>query len=68
MISVAGVIIFTLFTAYDVQKIKKTYEYVGVNSDMANKVALIGALNLYLDFVNLFTYLLRFMGNTSNRD
>lgn len=68
LISVAGVIIFTLFTAYDVQKIKKTYEYVGVNSDMANKVALIGALNLYLDFVNLFTYLLRFMGNTSNRD
>lgn len=68
LISVAGVIIFTLFTAYDVQNIKKTYSYIGVNSDMANKIALVGALNLYLDFVNIFIYLLKFIGITTNRD
>lgn len=67
-ISAIGVIIFTLFTAYDVQKIKGTYNYIGVNSDMSNKIALIGALNLYMDFINLFTYLLRLMGSFNNRD
>jgi len=63
MISIIGVLVFTGLTAYDVQKIKKTYDYVGVNSDMKEKVAIIGALNLYMDFINLFLFLLRFMGN-----
>ena len=67
ILSGVGVIIFTLFTAYDVQKIKETYNYVGVNSDMIEKVAVIGSLQLYMDFVNLFLYLLRFFGN-SQRD
>ena len=67
VLSGIGVIIFTLFTAYDVQKIKETYNYVGVNSDMIEKVAVIGSLQLYMDFVNLFLYLLRFLGN-SQRD
>ena len=67
VLSGVGVIIFTLFTAYDVQKIKETYNYVGVNSDMNEKVAVIGSLQLYMDFVNLFLYLLRFLGN-SQRD
>lgn len=67
VLSGVGVIIFTLFTAYDVQKIKETYNYVGVNSDMIEKVAVIGSLQLYMDFVNLFLYLLRFLGN-SQRD
>lgn len=67
VLSGVGVIIFTLFTAYDVQKIKETYNYVGVNSDMIEKVAVIGSLQLYMDFVNLFLYLLRFFGN-SQRD
>lgn len=62
-LSIIGVLIFTGLTAYDVQKIKRTYDYVGVNSDTKEKVAIIGALNLYLDFINLFLYLLRFMGN-----
>ncbi len=63
VISIIGVLVFTGLTAYDVQKIRKTYDYVGVNSDMKEKVAIIGALNLYMDFINLFLFLLRFMGN-----
>jgi len=62
-ISILGVLIFTLLTAFDVQKIRRTYDYVGVNSDMRDKVAIIGALNLYMDFINLFLMLLRFTGD-----
>lgn len=63
MISVIGVVIFTALTAYDVQKLKQTYDYVGINADAEQKVAIIGALNLYMDFINLFLMLLRFMGD-----
>ena len=66
MISIVGVLVFTGLTAYDVQKLKHTYDYVGVNSDMKEKVAIIGALNLYMDFINLFLMLLRFTGNSKN--
>jgi len=57
-----GVMIFTLFTAYDVQMIKNLGSQMLVSHDDMTKVALIGALKLYLDFVNLFLYLLRFFG------
>ena len=61
-ISVIGVLIFTGLTAYDTQKIKENYsEGWGVESN--GKLALMGALNLYLDFINLFMMLLRLMGN-----
>jgi FtsH-binding integral membrane protein len=63
IISIVGVIVFVGLTAYDVQKIRKNYDYVGVNSDLREKVAIIAALNLYMDFINLFLFLLRFMGN-----
>lgn len=63
MISVIGVVIFTALTAYDVQKLKQTYDYVGINADAEQKVAIIGALNLYMDFINLFLMLLRFTGD-----
>ena len=63
MISVIGVVIFTVLTAYDVQKLKQTYDYVGINADAEQKVAIIGALNLYMDFINLFLMLLRFTGD-----
>lgn len=66
MISIIGVIVFTGLTAYDIQKLKQTYDYVGVNSDAREKVAIIGALNLYMDFINLFLMLLRFTGNSKN--
>jgi FtsH-binding integral membrane protein len=58
-----GVLIFAGLTAYDVQKLMN----IGVNADIENdsirKIAIMGALTLYLDFINLFLYLLRFLGN-----
>ena len=60
-----GVIVFVGLTAYDTQKIKRmmmAYGEAGV-SDETNKLALLGSLTLYLDFINLFLYLLRFMGD-----
>jgi FtsH-binding integral membrane protein len=62
VISVLGVLIFTGLTAYDSQNIKNMY-YVGDDGELAGKKAIMGALRLYLDFVNLFLFLLRFMGN-----
>jgi len=60
-ISVIGVLVFTGLTAYDTQRIKETYsESWGVVAN--GKLALMGALSLYLDFINLFLMLLRLMG------
>lgn len=64
IISFAGVVIFIGLTAWDVQKIKRMAAMSDYNS--AGKIATIGALSLYLDFINLFLYLLRFFG--SSRD
>jgi hypothetical protein len=61
-ISAIGVLIFAGLTAYDTQKIKSMYAYVA-GTDMMGKVVIMGALNLYLDFINMFTFLLSFMGN-----
>ena len=64
LISFAGVAIFIGLTAWDTQKIKEwAAQDAGAN---AGKIATIGALSLYLDFVNLFLYLLRFFGNSRN--
>ena len=61
-ISVLGVLIFTGLTAYDTQKIKESYsEHYG--ADVMAKNAIMGALSLYLDFINLFLMLLRLFGN-----
>jgi FtsH-binding integral membrane protein len=62
VISVIGVLIFTGLTAYDSQNIKNMY-YVGDDGEIAGKKAVMGALRLYLDFINLFLFLLRFMGS-----
>jgi len=61
-ISVIGVLIFTGLTAYDSQSIKNMY-FAGDDGETAGKKAIMGALRLYLDFINLFIFLLRFMGN-----
>ena len=61
-ISAIGVLLFAGLTAYDTQKIKSTYAYVA-GTDMMGKAVIMGALNLYLDFVNMFTFLLNFMGS-----
>ena len=65
IINYAGVAIFVGLTAYDTQKIKHmmlSYGAAGV-TDETNKLALLGSLTLYLDFINLFLYLLRFFGD-----
>ena len=63
IVSYAGVAIFVGLTAYGTQKIKKMVQAYGCDDmEMTNKVALIGALELYLDFINLFLYLLRIFG------
>lgn len=61
--SVIGVIVFTGLTAWDTQYIKESYRHAGTG-DTATKIAIMGALNLYLNFINLFMMLLRLMGNS----
>ncbi len=62
IISIAGVLIFIGLTAWDTQKIKQMAEYAPAGT--TGHLATIGALSLYLDFINLFIYLLRFFGNS----
>ena len=65
ILNYAGVIIFVGLTAYDTQKIKVMFQQVqhtGIN-DQTNKLALMGSLELYLDFINLFLKILRLFGN-----
>src|SRR3954465_9025029 len=61
-ISAIGVLLFAGLTAYDTQRIKSMYFQVA-GSDMMGKVVIMGALSLYLDFINMFQFLLSFMGN-----
>lgn len=61
MISVIGVIVFTGLTAYDTQKIKEMY-VAGEHEEIAGKKAIMGALALYLDFINLFIMLMHLLG------
>ena len=62
VISAIGVLIFAGLTAYDTQRIKSMYAYVA-GTDMVGKVVVMSALSLYLDFINMFQFLLTFMGN-----
>ena len=66
VISIIGVLVFTGLTAFDVQKLKNIGADGQLGGDMAKKVTIMGALTLYLDFINLFLFLLRFFG--SKRD
>ena len=59
IISLIGIAIFVGFTAYDTQKIKAGYEYFSNDSEMLKKASVNIALQLYLDFINLFLYILR---------
>lgn len=65
VISGVGVLLFAGLTAYDTQKIKSIYAQVA-GTDMMGKSVVMGALNLYLDFINMFMFLLRFMGGNRN--
>ena len=62
IVSILGVLIFTGLTAYDTQYIKEMY-VANEDGTIAGRKAIMGALKLYLDFLNLFLFLLRFMGN-----
>ncbi len=64
-ISVIGVLIFAGLTAWDTQNIKNTYiqHAAAMDQEWLGKAAIMGALNLYLDFINLFMFLLQFLGN-----
>lgn len=62
VISGIGVLVFVGLTAYDSQKIKRMLAMQTDMGETAQKIALMGALSLYLDFINLFLYLLRFFG------
>ena len=62
VISVIGVLIFAGLTAYDTQKIKEMY-YQGHGHEALGKLSIMGALNLYLDFINMFLFLLQLFGN-----
>jgi FtsH-binding integral membrane protein len=63
IISAAGVLIFSGLIAYDTQKIKEQYAEAW-ETGTAEKAAIFGALSLYLDFVNLFQFLMSFMGQS----
>lgn len=62
-ISAIGVLIFAGLTAWDTQKIKNMYDVVAHDETMMGRTAIMGALSLYLDFINLFMFMLHFMGN-----
>jgi len=69
IISLVGVAVFTGLTAYDVQKLKRIgagIEFEGTSANDTKKLAVMGALNLYLDFINLFLMMLRLFGNRRN--
>ena len=65
VICMVGIVVFLCFTAYDVQKIKANYAYFYGDEALLQKASIFSALQLYLDFINLFLYLLRFLGRNS---
>jgi FtsH-binding integral membrane protein len=64
ILNYVGVLIFVGLTAWDTQKIKQMLATAEDTGETAQKVALMGALSLYLDFINLFLYLLRIFGSS----
>jgi len=62
IISVVGVLVFAGLTAYDTQRLKSEYIYGAMDGDVMERSAIMGALSLYLDFLNLFTMLLQLLG------
>ena len=65
VVSIAGVLIFAGLTAYDTQRIKSMYDYVAGTPDV-DRTVVMSALNLYLDFINMFLFVLRLFGSSRN--
>ena len=61
-----GIVIFACYTAYDTQKIKAAYFAYAGNPELAKKASVFSALELYLDFINLFLYILRIFSRSRN--
>ncbi len=61
-----GIALFLGLTAWDMQMIKRNYYYLANSGEIAEKYSIISALNLYLDFINIFLYVLQIMGHSSN--
>jgi uncharacterized protein len=66
VISVLGVLIFAGLTAWDTQKLKEQYDYVAGDATVMAKASIMGALTLYLDFINMFQFLLAIFGNRNS--
>ena len=62
-ISIIGVLIFAGLTAYETQQLKEMYLYGNYGPDEAARVSIFGALNLYLDFINMFQFLMVLIGD-----
>lgn len=66
LLCAVGLLIFMGLTAYDTQMLKYYYSYFGGDTAMLHKASIIGALNLYLDFINIFLYIVRMLGRRNN--
>lgn len=66
LLCAVGLLIFMGLTAYDTQMLKYYYSYFGGDAAMLHKASIIGALNLYLDFINIFLYIVRMLGRRNN--
>lgn len=62
-VSILGVLLFAGLTAYDTQRLKNMHHYYMQNNELAQKGAIMGALALYLDFINMFLFMLRLLGS-----
>ena len=66
LLCAVGLLIFMGLTAYDTQMLKYYYSYFGGDAAMLHKASIIGALDLYLDFINIFLYIVRMLGRRNN--
>ena len=66
VVSVVGVLVFAGLTAWDTQRLKNEYIYAVMDGEAMQRSAIMGALSLYLDFINLFTLLLQLLGDREN--
>ena len=62
-----GLVVFMLLTAYDTQKLSQMFSYYAYDGELAEKASIYGALTLYLDFINIFLYVVRLLGMNSRR-
>lgn len=67
-LNILGILIFAGLTAWDTQRLKDDYDYVSGNAELVGKASVMGALTLYLDFINMFQFLLALFGQRNNNN